>query len=55
MRSLRIEGEREKERNRSALMGAVYSLGFYAACSILIYLYIRLGIEFATFGCIVPA
>ena len=58
MRSLDFEREHERKRkarrNFLVFTGALYALGFYAACGLLVYLYIRLGIKFATFGVLMP-
>ena len=58
MKSLNIEKEHERRRkahqNFIVFTGALYALGFYAACGLLVYLYIRLGIKFATFGVLMP-
>ena len=58
MRSLDFEREHERKRmarhNYLVFIGALHALGFYAACGLLVYLYIRLGIKFATFGVLMP-
>ena len=59
MKSLDFEREHERRRrahrNYLVFIGALYALGFYGACGLLLYLYIKLGIKFATFGVLMPA
>jgi len=58
MRSLDFEREHERKRkahhNFLVFTGALYALGFYGACALRIYLYIKLAVKFATFGVLMP-